>query len=129
MSKRRAPQKSAHPRTLRGRRGATGKRGITGGRGATGAAGPTGAGATGAAGPTGAVGATGAEGPRGAVGATGPAGPPGPDHTYDIAALSAQVAEVVKQLQVQLTRIGQMQAQLDRLTHTGEPLPTGQDAA
>ena len=34
--------------------------------------------------------------------------------------LAAQVAEVVKELQLQLTRIAQIQAQLDRLA-TGEP--------
>jgi hypothetical protein len=30
--------------------------------------------------------------------------------------LTAQVAELVKELQIQLTRIGQIQAQLDHLT-------------
>jgi hypothetical protein len=35
-------------------------------------------------------------------------------------ALSAQVSQLVKELQIQLTRIAQIQAQLDRFTR-GEP--------
>jgi len=82
-------QRAAGPRSKAGARGATGARGASGARGPTGV--------------------------PGATGATGPPGPPGPDHAADIAALAAQVASVVSELQVQLTRIGQIQAQLDRL--------------
>jgi hypothetical protein len=39
-----------------------------------------------------------------------------------IALLSAQVAEVIRELQTQLTRIEQIQAQLDRLARLGQPL-------
>jgi hypothetical protein len=43
-------------------------------------------------------------------------GPAGPAANGDeIRRLAAQVAEAVKELQVQLTRIGQIQAQLDRV--------------
>ena len=80
-------------------------------------------------------------GPRGKTGATGPAGPPGrpgADHTKAIADLSgevtqvmnrlsahanqintlaAQAADLAKELQIQLTRIAQIQAQLDRLAN------------
>ena len=66
----------------------------------------------------------GARGPRGKTGATGPpgsAGPPGPNHTKEIALLSAQVADIVRELQTQLTRIGQIQAQLDHLSMSMAP--------
>ena len=62
---------------------------------------------------------TGIRGPRGKTGATGaggPAGPPGADHTNAIARLSAQVADIIRELQTQLTRIAQIQAQLDHLS-------------
>ena len=64
-------------------------------------------------------------GARGRIGPTGPAGPPGPaghNHTSEIAVLKAQVEQLVKELQIQLTRIGQIQAQLDRFTG-GESTP------
>ena len=67
---------------------------------------------------------TGTRGPRGKTGATGTPGPPGPlgrNHTSDIARLSAQVADVIHELQTQLTRIGQIQAQLDHLSMGGAP--------
>jgi hypothetical protein len=51
---------------------------------------------------------TGPRGPRGKAGATGPAGPSGPpgeNHTNEIALLSAQGADVIRELQTQLTRI------------------------
>src|SRR5262245_38094268 len=57
-------------------------------------------------------GRTGHIGPRGPV---GPAGPAGKDYESEIALLVSQVAELEKALQIQLTRIGQIQAQLDRL--------------
>jgi hypothetical protein len=63
---------------------------------------------------------------RGKTGPRGPAGPPGkrgPNHTAEIAALSAQISAIVKELQIQLMRIAQIQAQLDRLAHGHEPVP------
>jgi hypothetical protein len=39
-----------------------------------------------------------------------------------IALLSAQVAEIIRELQTQLTRIAQIQAQLDRLARLEKPL-------
>ena len=63
-------------------------------------------------------------GKSGATGATGPAGPAGKNHTNEIAMLSAQVDQLVRELQTQLTRIGQIQAQLDHLSRGGEALPS-----
>ena len=60
---------------------------------------------------------TGRRGPRGKP---GPAGPPGPPANGELHALAAHVAEIVKELHTQLTRIAQIQAQLDRLA-TGQP--------
>ena len=42
-------------------------------------------------------------------------GADGRDHSSEIAMLKAQVEQLVKELQTQLTRIGQLQAQLDRV--------------
>ena len=61
-------------------------------------------------GPTGATGERGSQGERGADGASGH------NHTDEIATLKAQMDQVVKELQTQLTRIAQMQAQLDHAT-------------
>ena len=66
---------------------------------------------------------TGPQGPRGEPGPPGPVGPPGPNHTNQIALLSAQVAEVIRELQVQLTRIAQIQAQLDQVARGETPQP------
>lgn len=69
-------------------------------------------------GKTGAAGATvarGARGPIGPAGPAGPRGPAGPDHTKAIIALQHQVAQIVRELQTQLTRIAQIQAQLDHV--------------
>jgi hypothetical protein len=60
---------------------------------------------------------TGPEGPA------GPPGPAGPDHATDVALLSAQVAQLVKELQTQLTRIAQIQAQLDHVAKLQAPQP------
>lgn len=68
---------------------------------------------------------TGTRGPRGKTGA---AGPPGADHTNAIARLSAQVADIIRELQTQLTRIGQIQAQLDHLA-LGQARPAPRDPA
>lgn len=59
---------------------------------------------------------TGPRGLRGRTGPAGPVGPPGPASSGEIRKLAAQVNEVVRELQVQLTRIAQIQAQLDRLS-------------
>ena len=59
--------------------------------------------------------------PRGRTGRTGARGlqgPAGPSANGDLR-LSSQVSEIVKELQTQLTRIAQIQAQLDRLA-TGQ---------
>lgn len=66
----------------------------------------------------------GPRGPRGKPGATGPPGPAGPNQTKEIALLSAQVADLIRELQTQLTRIGQMQAQLDHLSMGEAALPS-----
>jgi hypothetical protein len=66
---------------------------------------------------------TGPRGPRGKPGPPGPVGPPGPNHTNEIGLLSAQVAEVIRELQVQLTRIAQIQTQLDHVTRGKTPEP------
>jgi hypothetical protein len=70
------------------------------------------------------IGARGRRGKTGATGPAGPAGPPGHDHTHEIALLSAQVAELVKELQAQLTRIAQLQTKLDHLTGQVRPAPS-----
>jgi hypothetical protein len=44
---------------------------------------------------------TGPRGPRGTPGPTGPPGPSGNNHTNEIALLSAQVADVIRELQTQ----------------------------
>ena len=65
----------------------------------------------------------GPRGPRGRTGPPGLPGPPGPNHTSEIGVLSAQVAEVIRELQVQLTRIEQIQAQLDQVARGETPQP------
>jgi hypothetical protein len=67
------------------------------------------------------AGSRGRRGKTGAPGPAGPAGPPGHDHTREIALLSAQVAELVKELQAQLTRIAQLQTKLDHVTGQVRP--------
>ena len=67
---------------------------------------------------------TGPQGPRGEpgpAGPPGPVGPPGPNYTNQIGLLSAQVAEVIRELQAQLTRIAHIQAQLDRVAKGETP--------
>ena len=65
-------------------------------------------------------------GRRGKTGPQGPQGPPGRDNSQEIRVLSAQVAQIVKELQTQLVRIAQIQAQLDHLA--GEPGVGSRDA-
>ena len=64
-------------------------------------------------------GPVGPTGPAGPAGAQGEKGEPGRDHTSEIAVLRAQVELLVKELETQLTRIGQIQAQLDHIS-TGQ---------
>ena len=61
----------------------------------------------------------GPRGPRGRTGPQGPTGPAGPAANGELTRLSSQVAVIVQELQTQLTRIAQIQVQLDRLA-TGE---------
>ena len=70
----------------------------------------------GSAGPMGPAGPPGPEGPPGAPGAPGS---PAHNHTSEITMLKAQVDQLVKELQTQLTRIAQIQAQLDHVS-TGQ---------
>jgi hypothetical protein len=69
------------------------------------------------------IGPRGRRGKSGATGAAGPAGPAGSDHQHEIGLLSAPVAELVSELQAQLTRIARLQAQLDKLTGHAQPVP------
>ena len=94
-------------------------------RGRTGARGPRGKpGTTGASGVRGPVGHRGKIGAAGPVGPMGPAGPPGADHSKAIAALQGQLADVISDLKTQLTRIAQIQAQLDHLSMGRKALPS-----
>jgi hypothetical protein len=71
------------------------------------------------------TGPVGPRGPRGTTGRRGPKGPAGSASNHAVVvALSAQMEQVLKELQVQLTRIAQIQAQLDHLAvgHAPEPL-------
>lgn len=63
----------------------------------------------------GVIGRRGKTGATGRTGPVGPQGPPGVDQSEDIARLSAQVEVLAGELRTQLVRIGQLQAQLDRL--------------
>ena len=66
--------------------------------------------------PTGPRGVRGATGRTGATGARGATGPPGASASkeYILSAVADQFAEVRKQLDAQLIRTGQIQADLDR---------------
>ena len=68
-------------------------------------------------GPVGPRGETGVEGPRGERGSRGPAGPVGPrvSRADVLAMLDDQFEDIHKELSVQLTRMGQIQVQLDRI--------------
>ena len=72
-------------------------------------------------GKAGAAGARGARGPTGPAGPAGPSGPAGTDHTKAILALQQQVAQIVRELETQLTRIAQIQAQLDHVASGQAP--------
>ena len=84
-------------------RGRTGQKGERGDRGATGVRGPIGM-----RGPSGERGAKGERGER------GPAGPP-PRREDILALIDDQFSEIKQQLGIQLTRFGQLQAQLDQI--------------
>jgi hypothetical protein len=64
---------------------------------------------------TGLRGPVGPPGPAGPVGPAGPKGTSGLTHTKDIRDLSEQIAQIHNELKIQLMRIAQIQAQLDRL--------------
>lgn len=91
------------PRGLKGEHDAFGDRGEPGERGAQGERGVRGE--RGQRGPT---------GHRGATGERGPIGPP-PTRAQILAAVEEQFADIRKQLDIQLTRFGQLQAQLDHI--------------
>lgn len=69
---------------------------------------------TGPLGPKGADGGRGERGERGARGERGPAGPP-PSRAQILAVVEDQLTDIRQQLDVQLTRFGQLQAQLDHI--------------
>ena len=56
------------------------------------------------------------------TGARGPRGPVSSKDHHLIVTLSAQMNEVLKELQVQLLRIAQIQAQLDRIAAGQSPM-------
>jgi hypothetical protein len=62
----------------------------------------------------GARGERGLAGRRGARGERGPAGP-APSRAEILAAVEEQLAEIRRQLDIQLTRFGQLQAQVDHI--------------
>ena len=64
---------------------------------------------------------TSSRGPRGKTGRRGPRGPTGRAGNDNIAKLAAQMEQVLTELQYQLTRIAQIQAQLDRFAAGHEP--------
>ena len=68
----------------------------------------------GAHGERGERGERGRTGRRGAKGERGPSGP-APSRAEILGAVEDQLAEIRKQLDVQLTRFGQLQAQVDRI--------------
>ena len=76
-------------------------------------------------GPKGEQGRMGPRGPRGYKGAKGSIGKRGPKSATKIdptvGRLAAQMEAVLKELHVQLTRIGQIQAQLDRFASGRAP--------
>jgi hypothetical protein len=69
---------------------------------------------TGPRGPKGKHSARGARGERGQRGERGPAGPV-PSRAQILAAVDDQLAEIRKQLAIQLTRFGQLQMQVDSI--------------
>lgn len=71
-------------------------------------------GARGARGQPGKRGDRGPIGQRGAKGKRGPAGP-APNRAQILAAVEGQLADIRRQLEIQLTRFGQLQAQVDHI--------------
>jgi hypothetical protein len=87
-------------REARGKRGLAGPRGPVGKRGAIG---PTGK--------------PGARGPKGATGPRGPAGLATPDN-QELVAIGDQIERIHHELDVQMKRIGQLQADVDVIRAT-----------
>lgn len=98
-------------------RGARGERGIPGPPGPSGAVGKQGlVGATGATGSRGTTGATGARGP---VGKTGTAGPlMSGNRLTALAVVHDQIEHIYHELDVQVKRLGQLQADVDQVRAT-----------
>jgi nicotinamide mononucleotide (NMN) deamidase PncC len=102
------------------------QRGQRGGRGIPGRPGP--------AGKQGAVGAKGSTGARGPTGATGAVGPTGstrqkrPDtHLNALAVVHDQIDHIHQELNVQMKRMAQLQAEVDEVRTTLERLISGSD--
>jgi collagen triple helix repeat protein len=88
-------------------------------RGARGIPGPPGpAGKQGLAGVRGKTGAKGATGARGAVGAAGAAGPRMRDGANALAVVHDQIEHIYHELDVQVRRLGQLQAEVDEVRAT-----------
>jgi hypothetical protein len=97
-----------------GERGQRGEAGARGERGATGARGERGA--TGSRGATGARGAKGDRGLQGSTGERGLVGPAGPsDRKIIVAEVTAHIDRIYKELDIQMRRMAQIQAELDEL--------------
>jgi len=108
------PTRSPKRRNLRGpvgKTGPTGKRGPVGKRGSTGLRGPTGP--RGLTGPIGRRGLLGKRGKRGPEGLTGPA-----KQDDALNNVMTHFDDVYRQLDIQMKRMGQIQAQLDMLAAT-----------
>jgi hypothetical protein len=94
-------------RGIPGPPGPAGKQGLAGVRGQTGATGATGA-----------KGATGATGARGPVGAAGAAGPRTRDGANALAVVHDKIEHIYHELDVQVRRLGQLQAEVDDVRAT-----------
>ena len=114
------PTKSPKRRILRGPIGKRGPKGRVGKRGPTGSVGKRGP--KGHRGPEGPRGLTGPIGRRGSIGKAGTRGPKGligPAQQDDVLdKVMTHFDDVYRQLNIQMTRMGQIQAQLDVLTAT-----------
>ena len=95
------------------------RQGKRGARGIPGPPGPAGKqGLAGVRGKTGAKGAMGATGARGAVGAAGAAGPRMRDGANALAVVHDQIEHIYHELDVQVRRLGQLQAEVDGVRAT-----------
>lgn len=85
-------------------------------------------GPTGPAGPRGPGGPRGKTGASGLMGATGPAGPVTPsDHLNKLVAVNDQIEHIHHELSVQMTRMSQLQAEVDEVRATLKRLMGGSD--